>query len=239
MNRNRNLLAFFVAIIALFSISSELFSQTQGKTRKGVKKSPACSSCHKDIQAVLPKNHKSVSGDSISACIKCHRPDPSGKIEPRIYASILHRSHIKAGVTDCFICHTYKANQFGLSGYKKTYGKISKDDFEKIKEIFLSWSTSKNTDSIHGKVDLLCSACHGKNLPVIGDAVDNDTCLTCHGPLEALKKRSEPKDFPDRNPHNSHLGDISCVVCHKGHAPSSVYCLGCHGNFKMKIPGGM
>ncbi|HBL25170.1 MAG TPA: hypothetical protein DDZ40_13815, partial [Deltaproteobacteria bacterium] len=42
-------------------------------------------------------------------------------------------------------------------------------------------------------------------------------------------------DFPDRNPHKSHLGTIDCVVCHKAHQSSKAYCLDCHKNFNMKI----
>jgi len=67
--------------------------------------------------------------------------------------------------------------------------------------------------------------------------VENQRCLECHGPMEKLAQKSAPKDFPDRNPHKSHLGEIACTVCHKGHQASTVYCLDCHRNFKMSIPG--
>lgn len=87
-----------------------------------------------------------------------------------------------------------------------------------------------------GKID--CASCHGKGSPEPDSTVENPRCLECHGPMEELAKRSEPADFPDRNPHKSHLGDIACTVCHHEHSPSSVYCLDCHRNFKMKIPGG-
>jgi hypothetical protein len=87
-----------------------------------------------------------------------------------------------------------------------------------------------------GKID--CASCHGKGIPESDSTVENQKCLECHGPMEKLAKKSEPKDFPDRNPHKSHLGDIACTVCHHEHSPSAVYCLECHRNFKMKIPGG-
>jgi len=41
--------------------------------------------------------------------------------------------------------------------------------------------------------------------------------------MEEPAKKSEPKEFKDRNPHKSHLGEIACTVCHK--------------QFEMKIPG--
>lgn len=87
-----------------------------------------------------------------------------------------------------------------------------------------------------GKVD--CAGCHGKSTPKPDSTVENPRCLECHGPMEKLAKKSEPKNFPDRNPHKSHLGDIACTVCHHEHSASAVYCLDCHRNFKMKIPGG-
>ncbi|HOD76591.1 MAG TPA: carboxyl transferase domain-containing protein, partial [Syntrophorhabdaceae bacterium] len=58
------------------------------------------------------------------------------------------------------------------------------------------------------------------------------------GDPEKLAAKTEPKDFPDRNPHKSHLGTINCTVCHKAHAASKTYCLECHKNFNMKIPFG-
>lgn len=87
-----------------------------------------------------------------------------------------------------------------------------------------------------GKVT--CKDCHGKAAPKLDSTVENPRCLECHGPMDKLAKKSEPKDFPDRNPHKSHLGDIACTVCHHEHSASAVYCLDCHRNFKMKIPGG-
>ena len=67
--------------------------------------------------------------------------------------------------------------------------------------------------------------------------MENSGCLACHGPMESLALKTEPKDFKDRNPHKSHLGDIACTVCHKGHGESKVYCLSCHPKFQMKIQG--
>ena len=72
----------------------------------------------------------------------------------------------------------------------------------------------------------------------LDSTVETPRCLECHGPIEQLAKRSEPKDFPDRNPHKSHLGEIDCTVCHHEHSASKVYCLECHKKFQMNIPGG-
>ncbi len=226
-----------MAVICIVTIP--LLAQTKKQPAKvATSKKGVCISCHKDIQPILPKSHKPVTGDTIGACIPCHKPDLSGKAEPKPYASTLHRPHVGEGSQgDCLICHTHQRNIFGISGTKVNLGKIDKEDLDAMKGIFSSWAKSKNMDAIHGKADIMCSGCHENKLATKGDAVENERCLSCHGPLEALQKRSEPKDFPDRNPHKSHLGDIACTVCHHAHKPSTVYCLGCHGNFKMKIPG--
>ena len=79
-----------------------------------------------------------------------------------------------------------------------------------------------------------CSACHDKD--ILGEAtIKNKKCLECHGSLEKLTDKTAPKDFPDRNPHKSHLGEINCTVCHTAHAESKVYCLECHPKFEMKL----
>jgi DNA-directed RNA polymerase subunit RPC12/RpoP len=107
-----------------------------------------------------------------------------------------------------------------------------------MKEIFSSWAGSNYMDNLHAKAGIACTQCHGKGLPKPDDTVENGRCLTCHGPMDKLAQKTEPKDFKDRNPHKSHLGEIACTVCHKGHGESKVYCLDCHRNFKMKIQGG-
>ncbi len=92
-------------------------------------------------------------------------------------------------------------------------------------------------DNLHAQRSIGCAGCHGKDLPKADDTVENDRCLTCHGPMEDLVKKTEPKDFKDRNPHKSHLGDMACTVCHKAHTASKVYCLDCHKKFDMTIQG--
>jgi len=230
----------FISILLLTFIDGAVLAQAKKQQAKTTSKNVSCLRCHEQIAKVLPKNHKPVTGDTIASCNTCHRPDMSTKAEPKSYASTIHSGHAKeASNTDCMVCHTYTNNRFGLYKTNISFGKLKKEDLENIKNIFISWAQSKNMDAAHGKANIICSSCHDKKLPETGDAVENDRCLACHGPLDALQKRSEPKDFPDRNPHKSHLGDdIACTVCHHSHKPSTVYCLGCHGNFKMKIPGG-
>jgi fumarate reductase flavoprotein subunit len=83
-----------------------------------------------------------------------------------------------------------------------------------------------------------CRGCHGQKLPTIDDTVENDRCVSCHGSYEKLAEKMASPQFPKQNPHKSHLIGLACTKCHAGHSRSQVYCLECHKNFNMKIPGG-
>jgi hypothetical protein len=106
-----------------------------------------------------------------------------------------------------------------------------------IKERFASWANSSYTDHLHAKAKIDCAGCHGKELPLLDAKVENDRCLACHGPREQLIRKTAPADFPQRNPHDSHVGDVNCTVCHHAHSASSSFCLTCHNYFKQNIPG--
>jgi hypothetical protein len=200
----------------------------------------SCKACHADFASVLPKVHPPVKGTELPVCITCHVPDLSGTARENAYSARMHKAHIAPkGSLDCTVCHAWVPNKrFGLIGQKGSWGAPKKEDMDLMKEIFISWASSGHTDTLHAKAGIVCTQCHGKELPKADDTVENSSCLNCHGPMEKLALKTEPKDFKDRNPHKSHLGDIACTVCHKGHAESKVYCLGCHKQFEMKIPGG-
>ena len=229
------ILAMFMAALC-FYVSAPV--EAAKPAAKGSKTS--CAACHADLTGVVPKGHPAVKGSDIAACLGCHKPDTSGKAAPNKVSAGLHRAHVgDAGKVDCLACHTWTSGKrFGLLGQKASFGSPTKDEMEAMKKIFASWKGSGYTDSLHGKANIVCAGCHGSALAKEGDTVENSRCLACHGPMEQLAARSAPKDFPDRNPHKSHLGEINCTVCHKGHAESKTYCLDCHRLFKMKpIPG--
>lgn len=200
----------------------------------------SCSSCHTDFTSLLPAKHPPASGKDVSACTKCHLPDTQAKAKAKPYSAKLHLSHMQAGSEmDCLVCHTWKPGKaFGVKGTKASLGVLSKKGMEETKKVFASWSSSQYLDTYHGKKNVTCSGCHGGKIPEEGDSVENDRCLACHGDMEKLEKKTEPKDFPDRNPHKSHLGTVNCTVCHNAHKASKVYCLECHKKFDMKIPFG-
>jgi hypothetical protein len=200
----------------------------------------SCASCHEDFAAVLFKGHPAVKGKDIKACLSCHEPDMTGKPQKNAYSARMHLAHLPPrGTLDCTACHNWTPGRsFGLAGVKGSWGAPKKDDVASMKRIFLSWASSQYMDNRHAKTGVVCAGCHGKDLARSDDTVENPRCLECHGSMEKLAKKTEPKDFPDRNPHKSHLGEINCTVCHRAHAESKVYCLGCHQKFEMKITGG-
>ncbi len=99
---------------------------------------------------------------------------------------------------------------------------------------------SLNLEEIHKAEKKTCLSCHeekDENKIVVDDneTVVNATCVECHGTLDEMAK--ETKTQTHINPHQSHLGLISCTSCHSGHGQSKVYCNNCH-TFDMPIPGG-
>lgn len=89
---------------------------------------------------------------------------------------------------------------------------------------------------LHGKNDVGCADCHGKELPAPECFVEATVCLNCHGSYGELAGKTLRPEEVDVNPHNSHLGELRCTLCHKGHSPSKAYCLQCHTDFHMPMP---
>lgn len=85
-----------------------------------------------------------------------------------------------------------------------------------------SAESQTSTAEKHLQAGLACTACHGSDKP---GSVPMEKCLSCHGPYEALAKRTA--QLP-RNPHDSHFGELDCNECHHGHKPNSNYCGTCH-----------
>jgi hypothetical protein len=224
-------------IVSLFCLTYILEGDRTVEAAKPAVES--CQSCHKDFASVLPKGHAPVTGNSLGSCTPCHQSDFEGKTEKNVFSARMHLAHLPPkGSLDCSVCHSWTSGKsFGLTGQKGSWGAPDKKDMDLMGEIFKSWAGSGYMDNLHATAGIGCTQCHGKGLPKADDTVENSRCLTCHGPMDKLAKKTEPKDFKDRNPHQSHLGDIACTVCHKGHTESKVYCMECHKNFEMKIKG--
>ena len=86
----------------------------------------------------------------------------------------------------------------------------------------------------HGEKGVSCADCHDTDTPEKGTFVAMDKCLACHGPYEDLAVKTD--QLGKKNPHNSHVGNLDCTVCHYGHAPSVLYCTKCHTGLGLVTP---
>ena len=197
-----------------------------------------CIACHKDLTKVLPKDHPEVKG-GLQQCISCHKTGQSGEAEKNAFSTAIHQRHAGQQKLECTACHTFVAGKsFGLIGTSVTWGPVTKEDLELMKQKMTSWTSSSFTDNLHAKSKVDCAGCHGKQAPVSDTTVENPRCLACHGPVEKLAEKSANKEFPKRNPHASHYGsDIACTACHHAHDASVVLCGDCHKLWKLNIPG--
>jgi predicted CXXCH cytochrome family protein len=199
----------------------------------------ACESCHADFSSVLPKEHPTVKEKGLGACLQCHSTGQTGDAKKNGFSTRIHLTHGGPKLhMECGACHAYvPGKSFGLIGQSNSWGAPNDGDMAAIKQEFTSWANSSYTDHLHAKAMVDCAGCHGKEIPLPGSTVENSRCLVCHGPQEQLANKSAPKDFPERNPHRSHLDEIPCALCHHAHAAAKAYCLDCHRNFNMTIPG--
>ncbi len=55
---------------------------------------------------------------------------------------------------------------------------------------------------------------------------DNQMCIKCHGDMDEMMAKTDKG--AGVNPHNSHLGDLTCADCHKMHKQSKAACQNCH-----------
>lgn len=81
----------------------------------------------------------------------------------------------------------------------------------------------------HAAEGVKCVDCHKVDKPVAEASVT--ACLECHGDYA---KVAELTKSLHANPHDSHLGRMQCLKCHKVHRPSEIVCIECHSEFDFK-----
>ena len=102
----------------------------------------------------------------------------------------------------------------------------------------------------HAEANVACIDCHDNGLsdkiqetvwyvtddfddPPQKRAFDNDMCIKCHD-IDTIKAKT---NFPEGNPHDSHLGDLVCSDCHYSHEKSKAACQQCHNfDFLQHLP---
>ena len=93
-----------------------------------------------------------------------------------------------------------------------------------------SQAASARLEQLHENRGTTCEQCHGEKPK--GERVPMETCLGCHGSYQKLAESSKGKS---PRPHDSHLGEIRCTLCHHVHKDSEMYCNKCH-TFELKVP---
>jgi len=112
-----------------------------------------------------------------------------------------------------------------------------------IRPYYESWLGGDLQVARHAEADVKCLDCHHQSIPekihegiafVTGNYekplkerdFSREQCLECH--WEDWEQTVAATDFEMSNPHDSHLGEIECHLCHKMHRESQVYCAQCH-----------
>jgi nitrate/TMAO reductase-like tetraheme cytochrome c subunit len=161
-----------------------------------------------------------------TTCTSCHTPasiKPASQTGQVIHASL-------PGDMACASCHRKLVHS--------RPGSISSADEQKlIKHATDDFVHARHLANLHAQKGLTCSSCHGNDLlPDANATGPNAACATCHGGMEKVAQNHKGASY--LNPHASHLGNIPCASCHAAHKESKPYCLNCHSNFDMPIPGG-
>ncbi|MCL1926823.1 MAG: flavocytochrome c [Syntrophorhabdaceae bacterium] len=95
---------------------------------------------------------------------------------------------------------------------------------------------------LHKDYQVGCKDCHGKTKDISLDDAESGVsgaCVKCHGSSLRMAERSEEKAKGKEhiNPHVSHVGNMNCTACHRGHEASASYCNNCHA-FNLPMSGG-
>lgn len=96
------------------------------------------------------------------------------------------------------------------------------------------YAAEGNLADFHSKMGG-CTVCHGTNTVTPANVPDdeyalNEKCTMCHGGFEKLADKKKHIDQ-----HGSHLGNVSCTVCHSAHTAPKLICNDCH-TFDNKMP---
>jgi hypothetical protein len=134
---------------------------------------------------------------------------------------------------NCMVCH--EGRKVLPAGHVKTDGMR----FAECNRCHQKSGDKNKPDDLRGRLSLghahqfggiPCSGCHGEARPLAD--VDGQKCLNCHADY---KSSSKPTDKSIPGPHQSHMGDLDCLLCHHVHTRSENFCGQCHW-WKYKVP---
>lgn len=187
-----------------------------------------CTTCHASLHDTLPPNHPRAPAGGVGTCLACHaRKGPATPFEWAMH----YRHYGKPGFAGtCTSCHVLDASgELRIAGADRRPGpRVTPDVVDTMSAYYPRWATSTFLDRRHADRRVSCGGCHGDALP--RTRVTSDGCLACHksyADVAAKTKHVEP------NPHDSHVGEIRCTLCHRAHAEPVLYCAQCH-SFELK-----
>ncbi len=134
---------------------------------------------------------------------------------------------------DCIICHgdqkVLPAAHVKTDGmtYKRCLGCHQKTGEAKKPGTLRGKMTSGHMHQLSG---ISCSDCHGKERPATSP--EGQKCLDCHADYKTNLVLTD-KALP--SPHQSHMGELDCLLCHHVHARSENFCAQCH-HWKYSVP---
>ena len=171
--------------------------------------------------------HDTMRAQGNVTCKSCHAP---ASIKPASQTGQVIHASLPEGTMACVDCHRNLVHS--------RPGSLSAgDELNAIKRATNDFVHSPHLANIHALKNLSCSSCHGSDvIPDASATAINAQCGACHGNLEKVAMTFKGPSY--LNPHASHLGNIPCTSCHLAHQQSKAYCLNCHTNFDMPIPGG-
>jgi len=82
----------------------------------------------------------------------------------------------------------------------------------------------------HQLSGVACADCHGITRPA--KPSEQKKCLSCHADYKRVAIQTD-KTLP--HPHDSHMGDLDCGLCHHQHSRSEDFCSRCH-EWKYLVP---
>ena len=170
--------------------------------------------------------HDHMRSQGNSTCTTCHAPasiKPASQTGQAVHASLPQDMA-------CVSCHSNLV-------HSRPGALAAADEISAIKRATEDTVHSPHLANIHLQKNVSCSTCHGNDLiPDANATAINAQCATCHGGMEKVALNHKGPSY--LNPHAAHLGNIPCSSCHIAHQELKAYCLNCHTNFDMPIPGG-
>lgn len=179
-----------------------------------------CSECHSSPKEVLQPEHTKIK--SFSDCTKCHETGKKGgSLGDKIH--IIHTEAEGVSEDTCLTCHKDDGSgNIIISSTKNVV--FPKEDMEFLVEKYSTWNDSNELAEYHRLAGVGCSDCHTNYDYDDYDAVV-DKCKGCHGDYPELAPKTKDKE---RNPHQSHFGNLNCAKCHQVHEPFKDFCDKCH-----------